>query len=341
MPHAHFVPLIASEIKSQVQDNFSQFPSKCLPWTSAQGSLIDNGEKDDQELRILIKLDITLANYSLVDQFEWDIMCKRNDPELFAELMVKELGLDSEFISAISHSIREQVQLFASALLLHDYGFDGSPVIDEELGPLIMPPIDDSTLIRPVNEMEVYGPKYTANSVSDKMEKDSQRDARRKRRQTQRSRRAITVPDKIEAQKTQRTPVGIYHNANAALNAGFIQSGSKPKSLHPIIAQQYKELVDMENQRHELVRMRTLPNSNPEKVIWRCLSCQKSQSKTSIIRVGPNDRKNLCNECGLYFARHGTVPLISEKSLDKGKFVKYPPLYINNIDYVNDLVQKR
>lgn len=341
LPHT-FIPLISSEIKSQVQENFTHFPSKCLPWTSAQGNPTDNGSKDDQELRILIKLDITLSNYSLVDQFEWDIMCKRNDPELFAEHLVRELGLDCEFISAIAHSIREQVQSFASSLLLLDYGFDGSPITNEGLSSVIMPPVNHSNILRPVNDMDTYGPKYImASSISDKMERDAKRDARRKRRQTQRSRRSIlTVPDKMEPQKTIRTPIGLYNNAIVALNAGFVQSGSKPIELHPDLAEQYKTYVQKEDQKHELIRIRTLPHSKPEKEIWRCLGCQKTELETKILRVGPDGLKSLCNQCGLYFVRYGEVPNGTNSSFYK-KFVAYPSLYINNIKYINRLIQNR
>jgi hypothetical protein len=334
LPHAHFVPLIASEIKSQVQENFSHFPSQCLPLTSARGSPSDNGSKDDQELRILIKLDITLYNYSLVDQFEWDIMCKRNDPELFAQVMVKELGLDSEFISAISHSIREQVQVFASALLLLDYKFDGSRVTDEELGSLVMPPLEYANLLRPMSDMNKYGPKYVlASSVSDKIAKDAQRDRRRQRRQTNRSRRNLS---KVETQKTIRTPIGLYHNASVALSAGFILSGSQPRELHTELAEKYKNYVEKENHSHELVRVRTLPHhSSPEKTIWRCMVCQKTRAETEIIRM-----ENLCNKCGLYFSHHGSLPVVNNSSSSMQK-VTYPSLYINNLDYLNRLIKKR
>jgi hypothetical protein len=340
LPHAHFVPLISSEIKSQVQENFTHFPSQCLPLMSPQGNPIDTGSKDDQEIRILIKLDITLANYSLVDQFEWDIMCKRNDPELFAENMVKELGLDFEFISAISHSIREQVQAFASALLLIDYGFDGSPVNDEELSSLVMPPVDDSNLLRTVSDMTKYGPQYViTGSISDKMEKDAQRDARRRRRQTNRSRRTLAARDKFESLKTMRTPVGLFHNASIALNAGFVQSGSQPKELHTELAEKYQEYVEKEKKKHELVRIRTLPQSTPEKTIWRCLGCQKTRSETDIVRTGPNGERNLCNQCGLYFSRHRSIPVVNNSS-SMQKAVTYPSLYIN-IDYLKDLLSQR
>lgn len=45
----------------------------------------------------LLQIDVTIGNISLVDQFEWDVNCQKNDPELFAEILTAELGLGGEF----------------------------------------------------------------------------------------------------------------------------------------------------------------------------------------------------------------------------------------------------
>ena len=51
------------------------------------------------ELRILIKLNVTVGNVSLIDQFEWDINRYNEsvDPEWFSEILTAELGLTGEF----------------------------------------------------------------------------------------------------------------------------------------------------------------------------------------------------------------------------------------------------
>ena len=50
----------------------------------------------DEDMRITIKLDITVGQHNLVDQFEWDINCPDNNPEKFAEVLCKELNLSGE-----------------------------------------------------------------------------------------------------------------------------------------------------------------------------------------------------------------------------------------------------
>lgn len=102
---------------------------------------IDSGEHDHAELRTIIKLDITIDQQCVVDQFEWDIGCSRNSPEIFAELLVSELKLVPEFKTAIAHSIREQIQSVSKSLLIGNHDFTSSKIRDEELSSLFLQPV--------------------------------------------------------------------------------------------------------------------------------------------------------------------------------------------------------
>ncbi|KAL0076623.1 hypothetical protein F4703DRAFT_1919980 [Phycomyces blakesleeanus] len=51
----------------------------------------------DIEWRVLIKLEIVVGNLELIDQFEWDLGCHYNSPEMFAEKLTTELSLGGEF----------------------------------------------------------------------------------------------------------------------------------------------------------------------------------------------------------------------------------------------------
>ncbi|KAI8644192.1 hypothetical protein BD408DRAFT_413851 [Parasitella parasitica] len=132
LPTAVFSSLISTNIREQVQQYFlnessmvsdsqDQVPSrsdsynefmqcKMLKTVLPQESRVAGNRK--MELRTLIKLDIIVGNRILNDQFEWDITCKRNSPESFAETMATDLGLGGEFKTAIAHSIREQIYVF-------------------------------------------------------------------------------------------------------------------------------------------------------------------------------------------------------------------------------------
>ena len=115
---------ILSSIKEQIAD-YLQKPSKTMG-----------------ELRIPIKIDITINNTQLTDQFEWDILNNQEgDAEEFSSYMCDELCLPGEFCTAIAHSIREQSQMYYKALNMVGYGFDGSPVHEDEIRNHLLPPL--------------------------------------------------------------------------------------------------------------------------------------------------------------------------------------------------------
>lgn len=64
---------------------------------STTNSENDSEPKHGYELRTIIKLDVTVGNWALIDQFEWDIGNPHNSPEEFAERLGKDLGLSGEF----------------------------------------------------------------------------------------------------------------------------------------------------------------------------------------------------------------------------------------------------
>jgi len=101
LPAAKFAPIVAESIRTQLNEFIPHVPTT-----------------DAEELRILIKLDLTIGDICLIDQFEWDLNNPRNSPEQFAEIMATELGLSNEFKVRIAHTIREQVTWFVYQLRL-------------------------------------------------------------------------------------------------------------------------------------------------------------------------------------------------------------------------------
>jgi hypothetical protein len=65
---------------------------------------------DRSELRLLFTLDVRIGNIQLQDTFEWDALSFESDPEQFSRMLCRELGLGTEFSTAIAHAIREQLQ---------------------------------------------------------------------------------------------------------------------------------------------------------------------------------------------------------------------------------------
>lgn len=178
------MPTILMSIKEQIKE-YSKKPDKVMG-----------------ELRVPIKIDITINNTQYTDQFEWDILnFEDNDPEEFAIILCDEMNLPGEFGTAITHSIREQTQLFHKSLFLVGYSFDGSPVNEDEIRSHLLPPlrlmsqeayrasfgsmVDDyfSILRNPTNVAD-YTPslvKLTQLEV-ERLDKEIERESRRKRR---------------------------------------------------------------------------------------------------------------------------------------------------------------
>ena len=197
------VVLIVQSMEEQIQD---YYPHVFLDEGPADPNLPYSAHKDD-ELRITIKLNITIGQHTLVDQFEWDMNNSAEAPEMFARQMAQDEALSGEFVTAIAHSIREQVQLFTRSLYIVGYHFDGSLVIDEDvksgLGPSPLP-----SALRPFQAAKEYTPYfYELNDAElEKTENSLSREERRQKRSVNR-RGGPMLPDLKDRQRTIRTLV--------------------------------------------------------------------------------------------------------------------------------------
>ncbi|EEQ31069.1 YlSNF5 [Microsporum canis CBS 113480] len=160
----------------------------------------------NDELRVLIKLNITIGQHTLIDQFEWELNDPHNSPEGFAIQMSQDLSLPGEFTTAIAHSIREQVQLFTKSLYVVAYPFDGRPIDDPELRDAFQPSPIPSTF-RPFNVAKEYTPYlYELNEAElDRTEGSISREQRRQKRVNRRG--GPILPELKDRQRTIRTMV--------------------------------------------------------------------------------------------------------------------------------------
>lgn len=162
-----------------------------------------NEHKDD-EMRIQIKLNITIGRITLIDQFEWDINNPLNSPEDFARQMAWENALSGEFTTAIAHSIREQSQLYTKSLYLTNHCFDGRPVEDPDLRDSFLAPMHGA--FRPQQAQKDWTPYMYEMSEAelDRTETSLMREHRAQKRQLNR-RGGPALPDLKDRQRTIRS----------------------------------------------------------------------------------------------------------------------------------------
>ncbi|KAJ5239212.1 hypothetical protein N7468_003831 [Penicillium chermesinum] len=159
----------------------------------------------NDEMRILIKLNITIGQHTLVDQFEWDINDPQNSPEDFAMRMTDDLSLSGEFTTAIAHSIREQSQLFTKSLYIVAHPFDGRPIEDPDLSTSFLPtPVPSA--FRPYQAAKEHSPTLWELNEADleRTEISISREQRRQKRSINR-RGGPALPDLKDRPRTIRT----------------------------------------------------------------------------------------------------------------------------------------
>ncbi|PNS20712.1 hypothetical protein CAC42_2957 [Sphaceloma murrayae] len=198
----HVTKQIMSELKEQL-DNF--YPP-VYPTGECEPSLPYWAYKND-DMRIIVKINITVGHITLVDQFEWDINNPDNNPEEFAQQMACDLSLSGEFTTAIAHSIREQSQLYIKSLYLSNYKFDGRLLEDVEIKDnLLSSPMH--SVFRPHQMQKDFSPFLYELSEADleKTELSLMREQRAQKRQLTR-RGGPALPDFKDRQRTARSLV--------------------------------------------------------------------------------------------------------------------------------------
>ncbi|KAK1059024.1 SWI/SNF chromatin-remodeling complex subunit [Friedmanniomyces endolithicus] len=196
---------VSRQVKGEMQEQIQNF----YPHIIVEDGPLEPGQpyynhKDD-EMRILIKLNITIGRITLMDQFEWDLNNPLNSPEEFARHMAWENALSGEFTTAIAHSIREQSQLYTRSLYLTGHNFDGRPVEDLELKEAFLPtPIH--SVFRPQNSQKDWMPYMYEMSEAEfeRLETSMMREHRAQKRQSTR-RGGPALPDLKDRQRTLRS----------------------------------------------------------------------------------------------------------------------------------------
>lgn len=199
----HLVRQVHQDIVEQLQNYYPHVYPSGQPAEPAE----PYGAHKNDDMRIMIKLNITIGHITLVDQFEWDTNNPLNSPEGFAQQMALDLSLSGEFTTAIAHSIREQCQLYTKSLFLTNYEFDGRPIEDPDIKDNMLPsPVPSA--FRPHQAQKDHTPyMYELSEMElEKTELSMLREQRAQKRQLNR-RGGPALPDLKERQRTVRSLV--------------------------------------------------------------------------------------------------------------------------------------
>lgn len=199
----YFIREVLTNMKDQIQEFH---PHIYLEEEAMDPHLPYVAYKND-EMRVQIKLNITIGPHTLVDSFDWDINDPHNSPEEFARQMALDLSLSGEFMTAIAHCIREQSELFTKALYASGHPFDGRPVDDSDIRENMLPtPV--SSAYRPFQSAKEHAPYFYELNEADveRTELAFSREQRQQKRSTNR-RGGPMLPDLKERLKTWRTMV--------------------------------------------------------------------------------------------------------------------------------------
>lgn len=199
----------APEIRRQIRAEMADQLQNHYPHVFIDDGPVEPGkpyfEHKDDEMRIQIKLNITIGRITLIDQFEWDINNPYNCPEEFARQMAWENALSGEFTTAIAHSIREQSQLYTKSLYLTNHAFDGRPVDDPDIRDSLLPaPLHN--IFRPQQAQKDWMPYMYEMSEAEleRTETSMMREHRAQKRQLNR-RGGPALPDLKDRQRTVRS----------------------------------------------------------------------------------------------------------------------------------------
>ncbi|KAF6807303.1 swi-snf complex subunit [Colletotrichum sojae] len=196
---------VLDQVILQMRDQLNDFYPLVFSEEDALDPELPYSAYKNDEMRMLVKLNITVGQHTLVDQFEWDINNPLNSPEEFAATMARDLSLSGEFTTAIAHSIREQCQLFTRSLYSVGHPFDGRPVEDPDLIAAFLPSPMGS-VFRPQQQAKDYAPYLyeLSDADLDRNEVIFSREQRRQKRSINR-RGGPQLPDLKERQRTIRT----------------------------------------------------------------------------------------------------------------------------------------
>ncbi|KAM6494058.1 SNF5 / SMARCB1 / INI1 domain containing protein [Amanita muscaria] len=108
LPLLPWADTVANQIRAQLEEHEGVASMEMgLDGAADLDTVPPNGE-DMHECRVILSIDVQIANYHLMDHIEWDLLSPLT-PEAFAQRLCLEAGLSGEAIPLVAHAIHEEL----------------------------------------------------------------------------------------------------------------------------------------------------------------------------------------------------------------------------------------
>lgn len=108
LPLHPWADTVANQIRAQLEEHEGVASMEMgLDGAADLDTVPPNGE-DMHECRVILSIDVQIANYHLMDHIEWDLLSPLT-PEAFAQRLCLEAGLSGEAIPLVAHAIHEEL----------------------------------------------------------------------------------------------------------------------------------------------------------------------------------------------------------------------------------------
>ncbi|KAJ7617503.1 SNF5-domain-containing protein [Mycena polygramma] len=103
LPAIPWVETVTNQIRAQLEEH-----EAIARLELTNDDFAAEGEEQVPECRVILSIDVQIANHHLLDHIEWDLLSPLT-PEGFAQTLCCELGLTGEAVPLIAHAIHEEL----------------------------------------------------------------------------------------------------------------------------------------------------------------------------------------------------------------------------------------
>ena len=108
LPESPWVETIAAQIRAQLEEWQDVAAAELGMDGALDPDQAGNGVEELPECRVILSIDVQIANHHLVDQIEWDLLSPLT-PEEFSRTLCAELGLGGEAVPLVAHAVHEEL----------------------------------------------------------------------------------------------------------------------------------------------------------------------------------------------------------------------------------------